>query len=67
MVILVWQEQDGITLLGCMAHARRKFEQALDYNEEKASEIMPLIQGLYLVEREARDNNLDAAGRKELS
>ncbi len=58
--------QKGITLVGCMAHARRKFEQALDYDYLKASMVMSLIQKLYDVEREARNGKLTPAERKEL-
>jgi len=36
----------GITHVACMAHARRKFEQALDYDAEKAGWVMKKIQEL---------------------
>jgi len=49
-----------------MAHARRKFEQALDYDAEKAGWVMKKIQELYAVEREARDAGLSPSQRKEL-
>ena len=44
-----------ITLLGCMAHARRGFEKALDYDKDKAGYAMELFQQLYAIERHARD------------
>jgi len=59
-------KQKGITLLGCMAHARRGFEKALDYDREKASQVMTLIQQLYDVERQAREEKLSPEERKEL-
>jgi len=59
-------KQPGIVLQGCMAHARRHFEKALDYDHEKASRVLILIQALYAVERKARENQLSALQRKEL-
>jgi transposase len=47
-------KRDGITLFHCWAHARRKFKEALD-SDNRAQEIMVLIQRLYEVERIARD------------
>ena len=58
--------QKHITLLGCWAHARRKFEKALDYDRERAGYVMEQIQKLYAVEREAREQELDADQRKQL-
>lgn len=59
-------KQAGITHVGCMAHARRYFEKALNYDAEKAGQIMALIQQLYVVEREAKEKELTPAERKEL-
>lgn len=47
-----------IKLLACMAHARRKFEKALDNDPERAEKVLTLIQELYKVEREAREAEL---------
>lgn len=44
-----------IKLLACMAHARRKFEKALDNDPERAEKVLTLIQELYKVERQARE------------
>jgi len=46
----------GITLLGCMAHARRKFEEAKDNDATRAEYVLLRIQELYGIEREIRDN-----------
>jgi transposase len=43
-----------ITQLNCMAHARRYFEKALDYDREKAGYAMGMFQKLYAVEQKAR-------------
>ena len=57
--------QTGVlTLLHCMAHARRYFEKALDYNKEKASVGMNFIKALYQIEREAKE--LPIEEKKEL-
>ena len=44
-----------ITLLGCMAHARRYFEKALDNDPKRADHVLLLIQKLYAIERKLRE------------
>lgn len=44
-----------ITLMHCMAHARRYFEKALDYNKEKATTALETIKLLYTIEREIKN------------
>lgn len=49
--------------VGCWSHARRKFIDAI---EERPAEVGPIItelRKLYLIERHARDQTLDAHGR----
>ena len=46
-----------ITLVGCMAHARRYFEKALDNDPKRAEHVLLLIQKLYGLERRIKDNN----------
>ena len=48
----------GITLLHCMAHARRKFNEALQNDQERASYALTLLQQLYAVERRIKDGGL---------
>lgn len=55
-----------ITQLHCMAHARRKFEQALESDKERAETILALMQKLYSTERKAREENFSAEERFEL-
>lgn len=50
--------RDDITLVGCMAHARRYFEKALDSHREKAQHVIELLQKIYAIEREIKDQNL---------
>ena len=61
-----FEKQKGIRLLGCMAHARRKFEEALDNDKSRADYALTEIQKLYKVERKAREEGLDYAQRKSL-
>lgn len=57
---------DQIERLACMAHARRKFEQAQDNDKAKAEHMLTLIQKLYKIERTAREKQLDFAAIKTL-
>lgn len=57
---------DGITLMHCMAHARRMFNEALNNDEARASHAMEQIQILYAVERELRESNCSFDQRKAL-
>lgn len=43
------------TEVACWAHARRKFYDAQDSDQERAAEMLTLIGELYEVEREAKD------------
>jgi transposase len=52
--------------LGCMMHVRRRFHDALKLGDQRASEPIVFIRELYLVEAEAKDRELDAAGRLAL-
>jgi transposase len=58
--------QEGISLLACMAHARRKFEQAIDNDKANATFALSKIQGLYALERKAREDGFTFDQRKEL-
>lgn len=53
-----FDKQDGITLLACMAHVRRKFEQALENDPERANHALVLIQQLYQIERQCKEEQL---------
>jgi transposase len=59
-------KKDGNTHLACWAHARRKFDEALKSDKQKATIALTFIQGLYAVEAQAREQKLDPAARKEL-
>ncbi len=60
------KKQEGITHLHCMAHARRKFEEALSNDQARAAYILSEMQKLYGVEREIREKGLDDIHTKAL-
>ena len=62
----IFGKKEHITLLNCMAHARRGFEKALDYDKAKAGYAMGMFQKLYAIEQKARDENLTPQKRHEL-
>jgi transposase len=51
-----YENKEAITLVGCMAHARRYFEQALQSDRERAEHVLTMIQKLYAVERTVRES-----------
>jgi hypothetical protein len=61
-----FEKRSQITLLACMAHARRKFEHAMDNNPTLASQAMTLFQVLYDIERQAREKELSSEDLKSL-
>jgi transposase len=62
----IYEKRDGITLFGCMAHARRKFENAKDNDPQRAEYVLERMRKLYMTEREAREKDLTFEQRKEL-
>jgi len=52
--------------VGCMAHNRRKYVEALDGGDLRAAVPVGIIAKLYQVEDEAKERGLDAAGRLAL-
>ncbi len=61
-----FKHKEGVTLVGCMAHARRYFEKALDNNKSKAEHVMLEIQKLYKIERIAKQEKYAHKKRYEL-
>jgi len=53
-------------LLACMAHARRKFDQALNNDRARAQKMLTLMQPLYEIEQIAREYKLTFNERKIL-
>ena len=64
-------KRDGIVHLGCLAHARRKFDEALKAQKQTgrgglAAEGLALIQRIYRIEKIAREAKLTPDQRKTL-
>jgi transposase len=55
----IYENKKDVLLLGCMAHARRKFEQARDNDPLRAKYALTVIQDLYAIERKAKNDGLD--------
>jgi len=62
----IFQEYKDITLLHCMAHARRKFYEAQDNDALRARHVLEQIQLLYEIERKAKEKNLTQPQTAEL-
>jgi transposase len=54
----IYENKRGVLLLGCWAHARRKFESALKNDPQRASFALDQIQLLYRLERQAVDEKM---------
>ncbi len=52
--------QTTIVEVGCWAHTRRKFDEALDSSPRYASEVLGAIRELYLIERQGDNEAGDA-------
>ena len=51
---------------GCMAHARRRFVEAEEADPENVGHVIAVMRRLYAVERQAKEQALDADARREL-
>lgn len=54
----IFKEQKDVTLLHCMAHARRKFIEAEQNDTTRARYALEQIQQLYAIERKATEEQL---------
>jgi len=54
----IFDKQQGVTLMHCMAHARRMFNEALGNDEARATYAMEQIQQLYAIERDCKQQSL---------
>jgi len=59
-------QRTEVTPVACWAHARREFERALDNDTFRATKALLLIQQLYLIERKAKEEQLQADQIKQL-
>jgi len=53
-----FDKRPGITLLHCMAHARRKFHDALQNDQPRAEYALTLFRQLYAIEHSIKDQAL---------
>ena len=53
-----FDQRSNITLLNCMAHARRMFDNALENDKERAEFVLIEMQKLYAIEQVGRDQSL---------
>ena len=64
-VYAAYENAPGKIMLGCWAHVRRKFVDALDEDKRYASEALVYINKLYGIEKEMREANLDCEAIKK--
>jgi transposase len=62
----IYENKKGVLLLGCWAHARRKFTEALKEDKTGAEYALEQIGLIYGVESMAEDQGLDYQQRAEL-
>jgi transposase len=62
----IYEQKKGVLLLGCWAHARRKFNEALQEDKAGAEYALEQIGMLYRVEAIATGQNMDYQQRAEL-
>jgi len=55
--------RNGLIQSACMDHVRRRFENALDYDKERAHYVLDIMREWYLLEREAREKELSSDDR----
>ena len=65
-VYRIYEQKKGVLLLGCWAHARRKFTEALKEDKAGAEYALKQIGLIYKVEDMATDQNMNYEQRAEL-
>ena len=60
-----FEKAPGKRMIGCWAHVRRKFVEALDEDRKHASEAIVYISKLYKLEAEMKEAGLDADAVRE--
>ena len=58
-----FRKRHGVTLLHCMAHARRKFKEAESNDKERSTYALKAFQEIYNIEREIKDLSGDERKR----
>ena len=62
----IYEQKKGVLLLGCWAHARRKFTEAMKEDKAGAEYALKQIGMIYKVEDMASDQEMDYEQRSEL-
>jgi transposase len=62
----IYENKKGVLLLGCWAHARRKFSESLKEDKAGAKYALEQIAKLYQVEQMATEKEMDYEKRAEL-
>lgn len=62
----IYEHKKGVLLLGCWAHARRKFSESLSEDKAGAQYALAQIAKLYQVEQMATEEEMDYEQRAEL-
>jgi hypothetical protein len=65
-VYAMYENKKGVLPIGCWAHARRYYTEALKEDRERAAYALEQIDFLYAVERRADEENLSYDQRAEL-
>ena len=65
-VYSIYEQKKGVLLLGCWAHARRKFTEAMKEDKAGAEYALDQIGKIYKVEAMATDQDMDYEQRAEL-
>ena len=60
-------KQSGIHLVGCIAHARRYFHQAIDNDAGRSTYALELFKSIYQIERKWKDSNDMSAEERKIS
>ena len=55
-----FDKRPGITLMHCMAHSRRKFNDAVQNDKSRAEYALGMFQKLYAIERTIKDEELSS-------
>ena len=59
-------EKPGILLVGCLAHARRKFHEALQSDPARAKLALEQFGAIYSIERDIKEGNITGESKRTL-
>lgn len=62
----IYERDHHLHLIGCMAHARCRFDRALDTDHARSEYMLGKFAELYHIERKARESDMTFEQRKEL-